>query len=179
MVSQVKKLDSPTVKARGVGHNASLFLLLLAAMCSLPAAFAATEIKGKVVEVAADTVKIETESGLVPNVGDEVKIFFTPPGSDIEVSVGTARVTEVGPGFVQAKVETTKGKVEKDQLAKIVSDSRQKNITSPGDGGGVPATISPQKSVAASGEGGVPATIAAFAGGLLGLVAAHLLGKVT
>jgi hypothetical protein len=159
MVSQVKKLDSLTRRAGGVGHNAFLFLLLLTARCSLPAAFAATEIKGKVVEVAADTVKIETESGLVPHVGDAATIFFTPPGSDIEVLVGTARVTEVGTGFVQAKVESTKGKVERDHLVKITSDNPQTRMAAPG--------------------GGVSATIAAVAGGLLGLVAANLLGKVT
>jgi WD40 repeat protein len=86
----------------------------------------AAEIKGKVAEVKELTVKIVSDSDLVPKVGDKVEIVFVIPGIDDVAHVAEAKVTEIGDDFILAKIESRKGKVAKNQTAKIFSDSPQK-----------------------------------------------------
>jgi Domain of Unknown Function (DUF1080) len=87
------------------------------------------EIKGKVAEVKDHTVKITSDSDLVPKVGDKVEIVFVIPGIDDVAHVAEAKVTEIGDDFILAKIESRKGKVAKNQTARIFSESPQKRLS--------------------------------------------------
>jgi hypothetical protein len=91
----------------------------------------AVEIGGKVSEITADSATIITDSDLEPSAGDKVEIFFKIPGTDDEVLVGTARVSEVGRDSIRAKIEKASGTVEKGQLARITSPNPRQKVTTP------------------------------------------------
>ncbi len=112
-------------------HNIYLPFLLFAAVLFLSGNVAAVEIMGTVIEATPETAKIATDSEFIPNVGDKVKIFFKIPGLEDEVLVGTAQVIESNAGFVQAKIESATGTVDRDQLANITSESPRKKTATP------------------------------------------------
>ena len=93
---------------------------------TLPVPLHAIELNGTVREASGDTAAIVTQSDLLPRVGDKVDIFFTIPGADDEISVGTARVTEIGAESIKVKVENATGTVAKEQLVRIHSENPTK-----------------------------------------------------
>jgi hypothetical protein len=145
----------------------SFVLLLLL----IPGNLRAQETTGKVTEATAETARISTETGASPSVGDRVKIFYKVPGFAAEFEIATGTVTEVGNSFVIAKIESANSRVAKDQLAKVFPAAAVvENV--PADQAGAsrvppPAGVHGNVIIAALGP--------AFAGWLLGLIAAALL----
>lgn len=80
----------------------------------------AAELKGKVIGVSEQQVRIAIGGDYLPQVGDEVKISFRIPGGP-EVRVGTWKVSKVELDFVEAEVVTATGKPAIDQIATIIS----------------------------------------------------------
>jgi hypothetical protein len=91
----------------------------------------AVEINGTVREASGNTATIVTESNLVPAVGDKVEVFFKMAGADIDISVGTGRVTEVSADSIKVSIEQTTGEVTRDQLVRIHSDDPTTRAVSP------------------------------------------------
>ena len=82
---------------------------------------------------------MRVDGEMLPSIGDEAKIFFLLPGTPDEVLVTTGKVTAADGDLVTIKIDNVKGKVEKGQLARIVSDNPQKRSVlaagaSPGPG---------------------------------------------
>src|SRR6185503_5566207 len=94
---------------RGVDGNhpacKALFLLLLLAPGSQ---LSSAEINGQVSQTTESTVRIVTDSELVPNVGDPVQIYFEIPGLGEAVEVGTGKVTAVSAEFIEVRIEHAK-----------------------------------------------------------------------
>jgi FG-GAP repeat len=104
-------------------------------LCLLATVFASgrslgAEIKGKVIEVKDVTVKITTDSELIPSVGDQLEIVFAIPGVDDVAHVAEGKVTEIGGDFILAKIERAKGKVAKNQIVRIISNNPVKRVAS-------------------------------------------------
>ena len=98
----------------------------LAVVCCAGSA-PAVEIKGKVVEVRDDTVKIAADSqDLLPNPGDKVEVYFEIPGLDDVAVAGSGKVAEADGEVIVAKLDRGAGKVAKDHLVKILCDNPRK-----------------------------------------------------
>jgi hypothetical protein len=101
-------------------------LSVLAVVFGMAQQIGAAEIRGHVQTSAGDTAAIIVDGDSVPSPGDAATIFFKLPGTDDEVLVATGKVTGVAGDSVTVKIDDAKGKVEKGQLARIVSDNPQK-----------------------------------------------------
>lgn len=98
-------------------------LIITSVMLLFVAPAMPVEIDGTVRDARGETATIVTESNLVPNVGDKIEIFFNMPGTDIEVSVGAGRVSEVAADSINAQIEQATGEIARDQLVRIFSDN--------------------------------------------------------
>lgn len=98
----------------------SLLRLVAALWLLLASAAGAAELKGKVIGVSDRQVRIAIESDYLPQLGDEVTISFQLPGGPL-VRVGTWKVSEVRPEFVEATLVEATGRPAVDQIATIVS----------------------------------------------------------
>jgi len=114
-------------------------LLTLAALSLSVLDFAdAAELKGKVISVAAQQVRLAIEGDYLPQVGDQATISFQIPGGPT-VRVGTWKVSELGADFVTATLVEATGTPAVDQIAII--DSAKPSRRFPG--GDAPSGSSP------------------------------------
>lgn len=103
---------------RAIGQG--LTLLCVASAITLP--LTAAEIEGRVAEVAEKSVKLTVSGDLLPAIGDEVEVFVLLPGLNEEARVATARVTEVGPVLIDARIRSATGEVQNGQYARFISE---------------------------------------------------------
>ncbi len=102
----------------------------------------AAEIKGKVVEIQAESVSLKLDSDLLPNVGDKVEIYIELEGLDDVALVASGKVSKADGDVVLVKIDETPGKLEKAQLARISSaQPRKRTISIPGDPPKTPTTM--------------------------------------
>src|SRR2546423_6800053 len=128
-------------------------ILVLAALI-LPSRLAAIEIRGKVIEVNEGTIKITTDSDLVPNIGDKVEIIFEVPGIEKAAHIADADVSQIGDDFILAKIEKAKGKVVRNLVATIRANNPRKRSQAVPTGSGQ-STV--RQSPAAAGPEPMPA----------------------
>jgi nucleoid-associated protein YgaU len=94
---------------------------------SSPAARAReAELTGTVTDVSGDSIKIALDSDLVPNTHDKVEFFFTIPGLDDEIAVGTGVVTSVKGDVISARFEEGSGIPKAGNLVRIHSANPRK-----------------------------------------------------
>jgi len=105
-------------------------LIVLLGSCDVAVS---AEIKGTVRSATKNTATIAIQGQLTPNVGDPVQIYFKLAGSDVEISVGSGKVTTVHPGSIEAKIDKATGTVATDQLARITSQNPKKISPRPPD----------------------------------------------
>ena len=123
------------------------FCVALLAFAFSHAVLQAAELTGRVVQASAGSADVRLDSDLVPNPGDAAKIFFTLPGSEDEVLVGSGTVTAVEGSTARVKLDDTGVTPQKDQLARVTSSSPK-----PKSAASAPpvATATPVPSVASS-----------------------------
>ncbi|MGH8501769.1 MAG: hypothetical protein ACREVE_04730 [Gammaproteobacteria bacterium] len=103
---------------RAAAFTASAFFLVATPAMSV-------EIDGTVRDASGSNATVVTQSDLIPNIGDEVEIFFKMPTGG-EITVGTARVSDVGADAIEVTIQEASGSVAKGQLVRIYSDSPTK-----------------------------------------------------
>ena len=95
-------------------------LIAGAAFFLLASAAFAADLKGKVIGVSGQQVRLSIDGDLLPQVGDEVTISFQIPGGPL-VRVGKWKVSEVKMDLVEATLVTATGTPTVDQIAIIQS----------------------------------------------------------
>jgi S1-C subfamily serine protease len=91
----------------------------------------AAELRGKVIGVAGPQIRVRVEGDLLPRTGDEVRVSFQLPGGPL-VRVGTWKVSEVRPEFIEATLVEATGKPAVDQIATIDSPNPARWATTTG-----------------------------------------------
>src|SRR5262249_25977118 len=86
----------------------------------------AQEIKGRVVEVTGDSVKVRTDSNVQPARGDKVAFSFAIPGLDEVAAAGSGTVTGVEDGLVIVRIQGTK-RTAKGYLAAVRTSQPARN----------------------------------------------------
>jgi len=122
---QAQPSMSPSRKISACGRSLCCLAFVFGMLQSQAAAIGA-EIKGKVAEATEKTVRIVTDSDLLPNIGDKVEIYFEIPGLDDAVQVGTGLVTAVDANSITATIGETKTQLTRNQLARVTSASPRK-----------------------------------------------------
>ena len=105
--------------------------LLLAVLCGVPLFATAAEIKGTVRSAKDKYAEIATDSDLLPRPGDKVEIFFTIPGSTVEISVASGHVVEIVAESVAVEIDSATGTVSKDHFARFTSANPLKKSAAP------------------------------------------------
>lgn len=105
------------------GRAMRIAFLVIASLLLLAETCAAEEILGKVADANEDTVRITTDSSVLPRDGDVVEIYFQVPGLDESVQIGFGKVTGVTVEFITARIDKAKTKLTRNQLARVTSAS--------------------------------------------------------
>lgn len=93
--------------------------VVVTALSIVPAAIA-TEIEGKVATVVDQLITISSQSDLLPEVGDQLRIFVEIPGVG-RASVASATISSIHDDVIQATIDTATGTVRMGQIAIIDS----------------------------------------------------------
>lgn len=116
--------------------NPRLALAGIAACLFSLSPLSAAEINATVESAAGKSATLQTDSSLLPSLGDKVKIYFKLPGTDDEISVAEGAVVETAGDRIKVEIKEATGTVEKNQLARI--DSTKPQAKAQGDAGQLP-----------------------------------------
>lgn len=99
--------------------------LFAAPLICVGSAFAA-DIDGVVKSSTPKYATVVSNSNLVPNPGDKIKIYFKLPGVNTEISVATGHVYGITGPNIMVQIDQATGTVAKDQLVRITSTNPKK-----------------------------------------------------
>ena len=99
--------------------------LFAAPLICVGSAFAA-DIDGVVKSSTPKYTTVVSNSNLVPNPGDKIKIYFKLPGVNTEISVATGHVYGITGPNIMVQIDQATGTVAKDQLVRITSTNPKK-----------------------------------------------------
>lgn len=123
------------------------------------------EIRGRVVGVSDNAVSIAVRADQKPAIGDKVEVYIELPDLDGVAVLATGRVTELQGSTVVAALEAKNGRIEKNQLARLVATQNQSvtskptpgsNSTEPSTRPPAPSPIDRRPSVAVDGPSSAP-----------------------
>src|SRR5262245_22981377 len=126
MISPLKARSDSMISKNTRCAAFTVTIVFCAALLPKISQILAAELKGKVVGVEGQVVRISSDSEQVPNVGDPVEIYFQIPGLSDSVQIGTGKVTETNQQFIMATIDNLKGKLSRNQLARMTSSAPHK-----------------------------------------------------